>query len=79
MTHEKEEKWSLFTGGLYSEGQFLSTALIRGACKGLFTEFIQIIMGTSQLHLISEMISELIKDPKGNILLKALIINHTKF
>ena len=50
-THGKEENWSLFTGGLYSEGQFyIDYANWRS--QGLFTAFNQII-------------SEIIKLPKA--------------
>ena len=73
-THGEEENWSLFTGGFYSEGQFYIhwTNLRR---QGLFTAFIHILIGTSQLHVISEMISE--KLPKATFCKR--LYYHSKF
>ena len=69
-THRKDEKCFLFTDCLYSEGQFYihwTNIKLTGGGKGYL-----------QLHLISGMINELIKAPQNNILLKALIISHSK-
>ena len=68
----------MFTGCLYSEDQFyIHSANWRR--QGLFTVFNWILIGSSKLLFISEMIDKLNKAPKNNILLKALIFNHSKF